>query len=651
MTTIDNQTWLSANQEYLMAALSRIRSALERHGKHTQPAAARDSVTAEAIETAMAEPPALERLTAAFRLSPFERDLLLLCAGVELDASFAALCAEANSGRSRGPTFSLALAALDGPHWSALAPTSPLRYWKMIELGPGESLVTSPLRIDERVLHYLAGVHFLEERLHGFVEPWLSPGELPPTQQAVADRIAALWSNAAGSWPPVQLCGEEDAGLPDVAAAACASLGLGLHVLSAAAMPVAATDRELLLRLWAREAVLTDSALLLAVDGSENAEALRATAAFAEQAQGALLVAGREPLRLSKLTPMRFDVRKPDSAEQIELWRESLGPLALQLNGQIEALVSQFSLGRSAIAAASQRMLQAHSAVPSTAGALLWDTCRSQSRARLDDLAQRLETTATWDDLVLPSLQLQILHGIVTHVRQRAKVYDAWGFAAKSSRGLGISALFVGPSGTGKTLAAEILANELRLDLYRIDLSQVVSKYIGETEKNLRRVFDAAEASGAVLLFDEADALFGKRSEVKDSHDRYANIEVGYLLQRMEAYRGLAVLTTNMRQALDPAFTRRIRFIVQFPFPDAAQRAEIWRRVFPVSTPVERLNVERLARLNVAGGNIRNIALGAAFLAADEGVSVRMEHLLRATRAEYAKLERPLTDAEIAEWV
>jgi len=218
------------------------------------------------------------------------------------------------------------------------------------------------------------------------------------------------------------------------------------------------------------------------------------------------------------------------------------------------------------------------------------------------------------------------------------------------ARGLGISALFAGPSGTGKTMAGEVLARELRLDLYRIDLSAVVSKYIGETEKNLRRVFDAAEEGGAVLLFDEADALFGKRSEVKDSHDRYANIEVSYLLQRMEAYRGLAVLTSNARDALDNAFLRRIRFVVHFPFPDAGQRAEIWRRVFPAATPTDGLDWARLARLNVAGGNIRNIALSAAFLAADAGEPVRMPHLLRAARAEYAKLEKTLSDAETAGW-
>ena len=236
-------------------------------------------------------------------------------------------------------------------------------------------------------------------------------------------------------------------------------------------------------------------------------------------------------------------------------------------------------------------------------------------------------------------------------VRQRGQVYEAWGFRRQHDRGLGIAALFAGGSGTGKTLAAEVLASELQLDLYRIDLSSVVDKYIGETEKNLRQIFDAAEAGGVILLFDEADALFGKRSEVKDSHDRHANIEVSYLLQRMEQYRGLAILTSNIKDALDEAFLRRLRFVVEFPFPDAAERAAIWQRVFPPETPTRGLDFNRLARLNVAGGSIRNIALNAAFQAAEVGAPVGMAHILQATRREYEKLQRPLTDAEIRDWV
>ena len=367
-----------------------------------------------------------------------------------------------------------------------------------------------------------------------------------------------------------------------------------------------------------------------------------------------VFVAARERQRRLVRSTLALDVEPPPTAEQRQLWQAALGPAAERLNGTLDTLAAHFSLGAPAIRAAAARARGADpDGMPSDADLpnRLWEACRAEARPRLDDLAQRIEPVATWDDLVLPALQTQMLRDIALHVRHRMRVYETWGFAAKSSRGLGISALFAGPSGTGKTMDAEVLAGALRLDLYRIDLSRVVSKYIGETEKNLARVFDAAEAGGAVLLFDEADALFGKRSEVRDSHDRYANIEVSYLLQRMESYRGLAILTTNLKSSLDDAFLRRLRFVVAFPFPDARLRAEIWRRAFPAATPTDGLDPEKLARLNVTGGHIRNVALGATFLAADADEPVRMEHLLRAARAEYVKLERPLTDSETRGWL
>jgi SpoVK/Ycf46/Vps4 family AAA+-type ATPase len=364
------------------------------------------------------------------------------------------------------------------------------------------------------------------------------------------------------------------------------------------------------------------------------------------------------PLRswLTSVTPISLELEPPSLAEQEQLWRQALSalPLAVDLNGHIESLAMQFPLSGAAIERVCARLLvePERLALPTDELARqLWNACRLQARPALDDLAQRLAPSARWEQLVLPEEQRRLLQEIVAHVRQRVTVYERWGFGHQGARGLGISALFAGGSGTGKTLAAEVLAHELGLDLYRIDLSAVVSKYIGETEKNLRRIFDAAEEGGAVLLFDEADALFGKRSEVKDSHDRYANIEVGYLLQRMETYRGLAILTTNLKHALDPALLRRLRFILHFPFPDVAMRLEIWRRIFPPNLPREGLDLEKLARLHVAGGNIRNIALYAAFLAAEAGEPLRMSHLLRAAAVEYAKLEKPLTEAEIGGWL
>jgi len=637
-------SWADANQQHLVASLARVRRAVERHlGRDPHPG---DDGEADALAAAMEPQPATERLAQAFGLSPFERDVLLLCAGVELDAAFAELCRAAGGGRA-APTFALALAAFGGAHWSALAPAGPLRYWRLVEITPGDTLTTAALRVDERVLHFLTGTGGMDERLHGVAEAVSTAPDLPPSQAEAAERVAGVWQAEGGDPALALLCGPDRWARRGVAAAACAALGLRPHAVAAADLPAHSAERETLARVWEREAVLGGTALLVEVDDADGPEAVRAAAAFAERVRAPVLVSAREPLRAGVRPWVRIDVEKPTAPEQRALWGEALGASAASLNGRLEPLVAQFHLGARQIRQAGAEAL-AHEG--GELGDRLWAACRGQARPRLDDLAQRIDAAASWEDLVLPEAQARTLREIVAHVRHRSRVYEEWGFAQRGTRGLGISALFAGPSGTGKTLAAEVVAARLKLDLYRIDLSQVVSKYIGETEKNLRRVFDAAEEGGAVLLFDEADALFGKRSEVKDSHDRYANIEVSYLLQRMETYRGLAVLTTNLRSSIDAAFLRRIRFVVTFPFPDAQQRAGIWQRAFPAGTPTEGLDTQKLARLSVAGGNIRNIALGAAFLAADEGSPVRMEHLLAAARGEMAKLEKPVSSAEVAGW-
>jgi len=651
-------TWHEANQRFLMGEIARVREALARHAARTGAAPEANAGGGSPGETAAPEadasPSALDALRATFALSPFECDLLLMCAGMELDAAFPALCAAANGDPVRPyPTFSLALAALPDPHWSALTPEAPLRRWRLIEITWGGALTLSALRIDERILHYLCGLHHLDERLVGLVEPVHRHDELAPSQLALVEQIAAAWARDPGpdGLPIVQLCGADGETKHAIAAAACAALGLRLYRMDAGAVPATPSELEALARLWEREAALSAWALLVDRDDLDPADAPRATATarLLERLRCPLFVAGRERRQVRGRSLLTFETQRPDPQEQYTLWRNALDP-APGLNGQIDALVAQFSLNAPAIQATARQALAAAADAGALPGAL-WDACRAQARPHMRDLAQHIHPAASWDDLVLPDEQLRILREIAVHVRVRSQVYQHWGWAARGMRGLGISALFAGASGTGKTMAAEVLAGALRLDLYRIDLSQVVSKYIGETEKNLRRVFDAAEEGGAILLFDEADALFGKRSEVKDSHDRYANIEVGYLLQRMEAYRGLAILTTNMKDALDAAFLRRLRFVVHFTFPDAGQRAAIWQHIFPRETPTEGLRIEKLARLNVAGGNIRNIALNASFLAADAGEPVCMPHLLRAARGEYAKLERPLTEAEIGGWV
>ncbi len=627
--------WQTANQRYLASALAVVRAAVEGHSGDEADEALR--IAAGELES----PSALQALSAGFGLTPFERDVLVLCAAPELDASFPL---------EAPPTFGLALATLPNAHWTALAPAGPLRRWRLVELGAGATIAASPLRLDERVLHYLAGVSYPDERLRGLLAPIGVPSELPPSQRSAAEQLAALLMAAPTRLvqPVFQLCGRDGSAARAIAAAGCATLGARVWALAGADVPASSAEREALARLWEREAVLEAGALLVECAELGEPDELRAASAFVDVVESAVLVSGAGPVRTRRRPVVRLDLRRPTTTERRDLWHAALGPAASQLNGVVDALATHFDLGVEAIQAA---VAAAATDEPDALGDVLWEACRAQSRPGLDVLAQRIEPVATWDDLVLPNRELETLRELAAHVRRRNTVYEEWGWARQGSRGLGVSALFAGASGTGKTMAGEVLANELGLDLYRIDLSQVVSKYIGETEKNLRRVFDAAESGGAILLFDEADALFGKRTEVKDSHDRYANIEVSYLLQRMEAYRGLAILTTNMKEAIDAAFLRRLRFVVVFPFPDAAHRAEIWRRVFPDEMPTGELRIDELARLSLAGGSIRSIAINAAFLAADTGEPLRMEHLARAARTEYVKLERPLVEAELGGWV
>ncbi len=640
--------WHEANRLYLIAALAELREELkmlfpgESGSEKCRPGEAHKNL--ESAGMMLPAPSALDALASAFSLSPFERKVLLLCAGMELDSEFISHVGSAQEGTRLYPSFGLAM-KLSGAHWTALSPDGPLRRWRLILVERGETLTSSPLRIDERLLHFLLGISCLASQLHGVLEPVTLWPELPQSYVSLAAKMASIWSLQNGETAVVQLCGRDEEAKKAIAARACFDLGLNLYTIQASDIPSSPGEREALICLWEREAILSRSALLVErIDKKEN----RSLPAFLERIRSPLALTVRDPLDLKGHLNFRLDVGSLSAEEQMHAWKKCLGQVCQELDGQMEQVLSQFGLGLNGIREASARVL-----IETTlerdfdAGIAIWNACRSQSRPLLEDMAQRIEPRASWDDLVLPITQMQVLRSIASQVRYRSQVYERWGFASQSARGLGISALFAGESGTGKTMASEVLAGDLNLDLYRVDLSQVVSKYIGETEKNLRRIFDAAEGCGAILLFDEADALFGSRSEVRDSHDRYANIEVSYLLQRMEAYQGLAILTTNMKGALDRAFLRRIRFVVQFPFPDARSRARIWQRIFPEQTPLSELDFERLARLNVAGGNIRNIALCAAFLAAEEGCAVSMRHILSAARAEYAKIERSLTEVDV----
>jgi ATPase family associated with various cellular activities (AAA) len=623
--------FLAENQSALAEAISRVRA---RVGNTEPPAPAEAAYSGQLL--------ALDILVHGFRLTPFERDLLVLATAAEIDGLTGILLMKAGAEPRRPSfTFSMALQWLDEPHWTAFSPSSPLRRWRLLEVNPAESLMHSPVHIDERVLHFLMGVPAEDDRISSLLRPCLGNANLPDVHRLASIKVG----NALASEPRpiVQICGAA-AECQLVAAAVAESAEIRAMILSAADLPASAAEREALARLLEREVLFSRMLPLLVVHDAGTEVTARAVH-FADCLEAPLCILSSDPLPVQRPSK-HFDIGTADPAAQRALWNTALGPRAASLNGSLDHIVRQFHFDASRIASTAAR-LPADTADAKT----LWQLCRNTARQKLDALAQRIESTATWDDLVLPAPQLAMLRDLAAQAANRYRVYEEWGFAQRTSRGLGISALFAGPSGTGKTLAAEVLAGELQLDLYRIDLSATVSKWLGETEKNLSRIFDAAEAGGAILLIDEADALFGKRSEVKDSRDRYANMEVSYLLQRMEAYRGLAILTTNQREALDHAFMRRLRFVVNFSVPDISQRQAIWQRVFPSSTPVSDLHFDQLAKLSVTGGVINNIALNAAFSAAAENQPVRMGHLLHAAKSEAAKSDRQVNIAEIGDWI
>jgi hypothetical protein len=690
----EHTRWMEANEKYLAAALAWLRLRLEKmaakgekpiepvakkpRGSSAQPVpppeisgtslVPRDAEIVEA-EQALTQaernepPPALMILAHRLGLSHFEQQVLLLCAAVDLDTWIPSLCARAQRDPHKPyPTFALALTLFDEPVWNALSPQNPLRYWRLIEINqPGATpLTASALRADERLVNYLKGLNYLDDRLGPLVEPLF--GEvghddvLPPSQERQASELVARLRAVAnaGCAPVIEMLGRETESKRAVAREVASKLGLNLYRLSAGLLPGQGPNLETFSRLWQRESLLMPLALYVDMGetGGAGSHETQVTAVyrFIGRAQGIFFLDVEEPQKISDRPVYSVEVQKPTPQEQRSAWLLALGEGAEDLSGRLAA---QFNLSQREI----EQIVAAVLDEDETGHSLeerLWETCLAASRPKLERLAQRIDAKATWDNIVLPEEERTLLRQIAQQVRQRSRVYEDWGFRQRMNRGLGISALFAGESGTGKTMAAEVIANELKLYLYRIDLSAVVNRYIGETEKNLRRVFDAAEDSGAILFFDEADALFGKRSEVKDSHDRYANIEINYLLQRMEAYRGLAILATNMKSALDPAFMRRLRFIVNFPFPGVKERKLIWENVFPkadeshglTGTPVEGLNYDRLAKLNLTGGSIHNIALNAAFLAAQAESKVTMPFVLEAARTEFRKLERPINEAD-----
>jgi hypothetical protein len=609
-------------------------------------------------------PHAVDLLAQRFSLSESERRLLLLALAPELDATLEPLYAYVQDDVSRKyATLHLALSLYGGTDEASaelrecLLPDRPLRRFALARLDAGAAAETRAgqhLRLDERIADYLLGTNRIDERVASLLRT-VAPAPLTAAHEEMVARLLSwMAGRRPGPWPVVNLVGARDAGAAAVARALCDRCSVRVSRLDVTRL----SQMELVdqLRLIERESALMQMALFVDVSAHDarDERSLAILSEVVDRLEALLLIGSARPWPTDRpILAVRMPQGEP--AQQRALWEQALEASTHALNGELGLLAEQFTFGPEAVAhAVSRAGLAAALRTPAGDAAItaqdLWAACRMQAAAPLDDLAQAIAPRHTWDDIVLPGDSVRQLREICAQIAHRATVYEAWGFGAKLNRGRGIGALFAGPSGTGKTMAAEIIAGELGLDLYRIDLAGAVSKYIGETEKNLRRVFDAAEQGGAILFFDEADALFGKRSEVRDSHDRYANIEVDYLLQRMEEFRGLAILATNMKSQLDQAFLRRLRFVVDFPAPDAAQRRQIWQKVFPPQAALDGLDYDALARLEIAGGNIKNIAVNAAFLAAAEGGRIGMAHVLTATRREYTKIDKLLRQSELGRY-
>lgn len=627
----------------------------------------------------------LVALAQCFHLTFFDLDVILLCLAPELDRRYERLYAYLHDDVARRqPTVDLALHLLCPDLESKLAvrerfaQSAPLLYHHLVQLSDdpaqrSSTLLSKIIQLDARIAHYLLENDEPDTRLRPFVRLETAPIRLADLRFPVAfqQQLHGLVTQAQldGADLVFYLQGPYGVGKQSVAAACAHSLGAPLLLVDGkqlAARPV--EEYTTLVQLLDREARLQGALLYWegfdALLHDEKTTHLACLLSLLETHPGPSFLTGEatwEPAdALRQVQFVRLSFPLPGYAERLDLWRTALAAnpaLSLAANIDVAALANKFRLSGGQIydaAATARHLAYARSPdAPQLTQADLHAACRLQSNRKLAELAQPITPHYTWADLVLPADQMAQLQEIYQQVQYRAQVYDAWGFDQKLALGKGLNMLFAGPPGTGKTMAADVLAHTLGLDLYKLDLSSIVSKYIGETEKNLARIFAEARSSNALLFFDEADALFGKRTAVKDAHDRYANVEISYLLQKMEEYEGVVILATNLRKNMDEAFVRRLHFTVEFPLPDVVDRRRIWQQIWPAATPRDpALDLDFLAQhIEVAGGNIRNIALAGAFLAAADGGVVTMQHLLLATQREYQKMGKVLTGREFAAYL
>lgn len=620
----------------------------------------------------------LDTLVKLFGLTSFEKDVLLLCLLPELDPSYERIFGYIlDDVTRRKPSVALALDMLcpspaqkvaKRQAFSANSPSIRYHLFHLHDDTPRKqaTLLAQSLKINDRICEYLLGSNEIDASLHSFahiVVPQKAMEEmvLPDEKKVGLTRLMDLYQEGKQdlTW---YFYGAEGTGKQSTAEALCKRPGLRFLVADTRRMLHSELSFETAVRLLCREALLQDAAMywdnfdVLLTDSF--AAQLDVAIAQTENHRGIIFFAGNEARNISHkwnirpLIPVEFPV--PEYHHREQLWQAFLNGQATASQPPINALAGKFRLsgGQIQAALATARNLAQWRNGGSISADELYHACRQQSNQKLTQLARKIKPKYIWGDIVLPKDQLEQLKELCSYVKYHHLVYNTWGFSLKSALGKGLNALFTGSSGTGKTMAAEITANELGIDLYKIDLATVVSKYVGETEKNLDKIFQEAQDSNAILFFDEADAIFGKRSEVRDSHDRYANIEIAYLLQKMEEYQGIVILATNFRKNLDEAFARRMHFSLEFPLPEEEDRLLIWQKAFPAPAPLAQdIDLAFMARqFRITGGNIKNVALSAAFLAAENGHAITMKHLILATRREFQKMGKLCTESDFAHY-
>lgn len=622
-------------------------------------------------------------LTDKLKLDRIEKDILIICLAPEIDIRYELIYAYLQDDITKKyPSIDLVLNLLCKSVIEKLEfrkyvmPDAKLLRYKLIAVANdstrgNQGFLGRVIQLEDRVVNFLLGNDGLDNKLQNFVQSDRNkmqlndlpvPADFIQHLSLLTKKVKANNENAI-----FYLQGPVDSGLQNIAEAISGELGLKPMVVDMASVLKSENiPFSELIRLLVRESCLQNAHLYLSgfdiLFSNENDTKLYNLLNIIGEYSETVFLSGAEhwePKSILAAKPFyRIIYPKLSPYQRAQSWEKLSGQYRLKLSKKnLLELASQYNfthgqINTTLVTAKNIALLKNHQTSEISINELRL-ACHANTSRKLSSLAKKIEPGYSWDDIVLSRDKLKQLEEMRDTIKCRAVVYEEWGYSEKLSLGMGLNALFCGPSGTGKTMAAEIIANSLGLEFYKIDLSSIVSKYIGETEKNLSRIFAEAESSNVILFFDEADSLFGKRTEVKDAHDRFANIETSYLLQKMEEHDGIVILASNLRNNIDDAFVRRLYSVIEFPFPDEKHRKKIWRGIFPPEVPLsDSIDFDFLARqFKLSGGNIKNIGLCAAFLgAADNDAGVTMDHLILATKREYQKLNKPCTEADFGNY-